>query len=84
MRDSGPGIPAEVRPRIFEALFTTRSKGTGLGLALCRRIVEAHGGTIALDPSDDADRAGDADAATRHGACFIIALPDADRFDGSV
>ena len=51
MRDSGPGVPAEARPRIFEALFTTKAKGSGLGLALCRRIAEAHGGTIVLEPT---------------------------------
>ncbi len=37
--------------RIFEALFTTKAKGSGLGLALCRRIMEAHGGSIELEPS---------------------------------
>ena len=53
VRDDGPGIPAEVRHRVFEALFTTKAKGSGLGLALCRRIVEAHGGSIDLDPERD-------------------------------
>jgi signal transduction histidine kinase len=65
--DDGPGIPDEVRPRVFEALFTTRSKGTGLGLALCRRIVEAHGGSIALEPA--------APGATG-GASFLLTIPD--------
>jgi signal transduction histidine kinase len=64
--DDGPGIPDEVRPRVFEALFTTRSKGTGLGLALCRRIVEAHGGSIALEPA----------AAGAAGASFLLTIPD--------
>jgi signal transduction histidine kinase len=45
--DEGRGIPDEVRERLFEPLFSTRSKGIGLGLALCLRIVEKHGGTIA-------------------------------------
>jgi two-component system sensor histidine kinase HydH len=49
VRDSGPGVPREVRHRLFEALFTTRAKGSGLGLALCRRIAEAHGGSIVLE-----------------------------------
>jgi signal transduction histidine kinase len=47
--DSGPGIPAEVLPRVFEPLFTTRSFGAGLGLPITRQIVEQHGGTIAID-----------------------------------
>jgi signal transduction histidine kinase len=62
MRDSGPGVPTEVRHRIFEALFTTKARGSGLGLALCRRIAEAHGGSIELEPS-------------AHGASFLLTLP---------
>ena len=64
VQDDGPGIPAEVRHRIFEALFTTKAKGSGLGLALCRRIVEAHGGNIQLAPSQT-------------GAAFVLVLPTA-------
>lgn len=44
--DSGPGIPDEVLPEIFEPLFTTKQEGTGLGLVSCKTIVEQHGGTI--------------------------------------
>ena len=51
VRDDGPGIPAQDRHRIFEALYTTKAKGSGLGLALCRRIMEAHEGTIELETS---------------------------------
>lgn len=49
--DSGRGIPPEVRPRIFEAFFTTkpRGEGSGLGLHICRQIVERHGGSITVD-----------------------------------
>lgn len=47
--DAGRGMSAEVVARAFEPFFTTKSKGTGLGLAICRRIVEAHGGTIDLE-----------------------------------
>jgi signal transduction histidine kinase len=46
VEDSGPGIAEEVRHRLFEPLATTRAKGLGLGLALCRRIAEKHGGDI--------------------------------------
>ena len=46
--DHGPGIPAEVRDRVFEPYFTTKPGGTGLGLALVRQTVEAHEGTIAV------------------------------------
>ncbi|NLB97592.1 MAG: GAF domain-containing protein [Armatimonadetes bacterium] len=63
VRDTGPGIPEEVRSRIFEPLFTTRTKGTGLGLAIARRIIEAHGGEITASTSP----AG--------GATFTIMLP---------
>lgn len=44
--DSGSGIPTEVAPHLFEPFFTTRPEGTGLGLALCREIVQQHQGAI--------------------------------------
>jgi signal transduction histidine kinase len=46
VRDAGPGIPPEVREKIFTPFFTTKARGTGLGLPTARRIVEVHGGTI--------------------------------------
>jgi two-component system sensor histidine kinase HydH len=61
--DSGPGIPPEVRERIFEPYYTTKAKGLGLGLPIARQIVEAHGGTIAAAP------------ATGSGTRFVLTLP---------
>ena len=49
---TGPGVPVELHGRIFDALFTTKAKGSGLGLALCRRILDAHRGRIEVEPSD--------------------------------
>ncbi|MDX1429037.1 MAG: ATP-binding protein [Rhodothermales bacterium] len=46
VQDSGPGVPEDVLPRIFEPLFTTKTKGTGLGLVSCKSIVEQHGGSV--------------------------------------
>jgi len=46
VRNTGSGIPVELRERIFQPFFTTKSRGTGLGLAIARQIVEAHHGTL--------------------------------------
>ena len=46
--DHGPGVPRELRDRVFEPYVTTKAEGTGLGLALVRQTVEAHGGAITL------------------------------------
>ena len=48
IEDTGAGIPEEVRHRIFEPFFTTKASGTGLGLAVVKRIVDGHGGEIAV------------------------------------
>jgi signal transduction histidine kinase len=68
VRDDGPGVPADVAPRVFDPLFTARRGGTGLGLALARRIAAAHGGSIVLADAV----AGEAEGT---GACFRIVLP---------
>jgi len=49
VEDTGPGVPVEVRERIFEPGFTTRVGSPGLGLAVCRKIVEQHDGSIQLE-----------------------------------
>jgi len=61
--DHGPGIPDDLRQRVFEPYFTTKSDGTGLGLALVRQTLEAHRGTIALT------------ATPGGGATFAIVFP---------
>lgn len=48
IKDSGPGISEDNLGRIFEPMFTTKSSGTGLGLVICKSIVEQHGGTISV------------------------------------
>jgi signal transduction histidine kinase len=62
VRDSGPGITDETRQKIFEPGFSTRPGSAGLGLAVCRRIISQHGGTIEAVPGTP-------------GAMFVIRLP---------
>ncbi|MFI5318390.1 MAG: sensor histidine kinase [Myxococcota bacterium] len=63
VRDNGPGIPAEHLPRLFDPFFTAKDGGTGLGLALAKKIVDAHGGTI------------ETKSEPAHGAEFVVTLP---------
>jgi PAS domain S-box-containing protein len=51
LRDNGPGLTPEARRNVFEPFFTTKTKGTGLGMAIARRVVDAHGGQIAVGNS---------------------------------
>ena len=53
VRDAGPGIPAAARANLFTPFYTTKSRGTGLGLATAKRLVEAHHGVIELTCPDD-------------------------------
>ena len=61
--DSGVGLNSEHIDQLFNAFFTTKIGGTGMGLAICRSIVEAHGGRIWASPG------------TPHGAVFQFSLP---------
>ena len=62
VRDNGPGVPAAVRDLIFEPFYTTRSHGTGLGLAVVKGVAHAHDGVVTLED-------------TPSGASFLIDLP---------
>jgi signal transduction histidine kinase len=61
--DTGAGLEASLLERIFEPLFTTKSHGMGMGLAICKSIVESHGGRIWAQPRKP------------HGATFQFTVP---------
>ena len=63
VEDAGPGVDTEDAKRIFEAFFTTKAEGMGMGLSICRSIVESHGGRITV-----------ANAVPK-GTVFQVALP---------
>jgi two-component system sensor histidine kinase DctS len=48
--DLGPGVPADVAAKLFTPFFTTRAEGMGLGLSLCRTVIEQHGGALDFGP----------------------------------
>jgi PAS domain S-box-containing protein len=53
VQDSGPGVEPELRDRIFEPFFTTKAEGIGMGLLICRSIIESHGGRLSLVPDSE-------------------------------
>jgi signal transduction histidine kinase len=63
VKDSGPGVPPEIRERIFDPFFTTRPDGAGLGLAVAREFAEAQGGLLVLEEGEG------------RGAAFALHLP---------
>src|SRR6266513_918354 len=65
VRDSGNGFPSGLAEQLFEPFFSTKAEGTGMGLAIARGIIEAHGGTISAENFDGG------------GACFTVRLPQA-------
>jgi signal transduction histidine kinase len=65
VRDAGPGFPDGLADQLFEPFFSTKEEGTGMGLAIARSIVEAHGGTLSAENCPDG------------GALFSICLPEA-------
>jgi signal transduction histidine kinase len=65
VHDTGPGLPLGKAGQIFDAFFTTKPQGSGMGLAICKSIVESHGGRIWANDDDG------------RGATFHFALPAA-------
>ena len=63
VQDSGTGIAPEDAERMFDAFFTTKPNGIGLGLSICRSIVESHGGRLSVLPAHP------------HGSVFQVMLP---------
>ncbi len=71
VRDSGPGIDPEHLERVFEAFYTTKSSGTGMGLSICRSIINAHGGRLWGEANEP------------RGAVFQFTLPGVEAGRGS-
>jgi signal transduction histidine kinase len=63
IEDSGPGIDPKTVDRIFDAFFTTKPRGMGMGLSICRSIIEAHNGRLTVELTSP------------HGSVFSVILP---------
>jgi len=61
--DNGPGVPENLQKRLFESFFTTKPKGVGLGLSICKSIAAAHGGSLSFS------------SPPQGGSCFVLKLP---------
>ena len=61
--DNGPGVPPTLRPRLFDSFFTTKPKGVGLGLSICKSIAAAHGGSLRHEQPAEG------------GSRFVLTLP---------
>jgi len=66
--DSGPGIPPDLSKKVFDPFYTTKTRGTGIGLSLCYRIIIDHGGSINVSSSKWG------------GAAFSIEIPTNDTY----
>jgi signal transduction histidine kinase len=67
IEDTGPGVRPDDLPRLFDSFFTTKADGMGMGLPICRSIIETHGGAIRAENNADG-----------RGACFAFNLPAAE------
>jgi signal transduction histidine kinase len=63
IKDDGPGVPKDLREKVFEPFFSTKEEGTGLGLSIAVRVIEQHGGRLTLESEKGL------------GTTFVITLP---------
>ena len=71
VRDEGPGIPAEIRSKIYNLYFTTKKGGSGIGLPMAYRVLQLHNGSLEFDSVEGG------------GATFILRIPLVDSGGGS-